>query len=105
MTWSGMGFALLISALCFEFFFMFNALWTKAHVFTDSNTDFSTQSYNLYLSVLNQPASEPYDATVTAAFRCSLAILIAFSSILGRAGPLEAYLTALFGTIGYELNR
>lgn len=32
MAWSGIGFALLISALCFEFYFMFNAFWVKADV-------------------------------------------------------------------------
>ena len=32
-------------------------------------------------------------------------MLIAFSSILGRAGPLEAWVICFLGSLGYELNR
>lgn len=46
-----------------------------------------------------------YLATFTGGFRCALSNLIAFSSIMGRAGPLEALFVVIFGTIGYELNR
>lgn len=46
-----------------------------------------------------------YGATLVQAIKCALANCIAFSSILGRAGPLEAFFVALFGTIGFELNR
>jgi hypothetical protein len=42
---------------------------------------------------------------LTQALKCALANCIGFSAILGRAGPLEAFFIALFGTIGYELNR
>lgn len=42
---------------------------------------------------------------LTDAVSCGLANSIAFSSILGRAGPFEAFFVALFGTFGYELNR
>ena len=31
--------------------------------------------------------------------------IIAFSSILGKAGPLEAWILSLFGTFGYVLNK
>jgi hypothetical protein len=37
--------------------------------------------------------------------KCALANCIAFSGILGRAGPLQAFFIAAFGTVGYELNR
>ena len=43
--------------------------------------------------------------SLTGGFRCALAMLVAFSSVMGRVGYLEALLTCLFGTIGYELNR
>ena len=46
-----------------------------------------------------------YGATLVQAIKCSLANCIIFSAILGRAGPLEAFIIALFGTIGFELNR
>lgn len=44
-------------------------------------------------------------ATLTGGFRCALANVVAFSAIMGRAGPLEALFVVIFGTIGYELNR
>lgn len=44
-------------------------------------------------------------ACLTQALKCALANCIGFSAILGRAGPLECFFVALFGTIGYELNR
>lgn len=42
---------------------------------------------------------------LTQAIKCALANCIAFSGILGRAGPLQAWFIALFGTIGFELLR
>lgn len=39
------------------------------------------------------------------AFKAALANVVAFSAILGRAGPLEAWFIVLVGTVGYELNR
>lgn len=35
----------------------------------------------------------------------SLAITIAFSAVVGRAGPLEILMFVLFGGMLYELNR
>ena len=32
-------------------------------------------------------------------------MVVAFSSILGRAGQLQCLIMCLFGTIGFELNR
>lgn len=37
--------------------------------------------------------------------KCGLSILVAFSSILGRAGPLECLIVSLFGAMGFEFNR
>lgn len=67
---------------------MINAFWIKADVLDESMTYFSSDddSYNLYLT--NQTQGTPYAATITGGFRCALAMIVAFSSILGRAGPL-----------------
>jgi hypothetical protein len=52
-------------------------------------------------------AADPYSeilqvgACLTQALKCALANCIGFSAILGRAGPLQAFFVALFGTIGY----
>jgi hypothetical protein len=43
--------------------------------------------------------------SLTQALKCALANCVAFSGILGRAGPLAAFIIALVGTIGFELNR
>lgn len=106
MLWTGMGFTLLITALTMEFYFMINAFWTKAAIngslnpphFADENKD-----YDFFLTNLNEPNG--FQATITGGFRCALANLIAFSAIIGRAGPLESLFVVIFGTIGYELNR
>lgn len=42
-----------------------------------------------------------FGSCLTQALKCALANCIGFSAILGRAGPLEAFFVALFGTIGY----
>ncbi len=37
--------------------------------------------------------------------KCALSVVIAFSSILGRAGQLECLFVSIIGVIGFELNR
>jgi hypothetical protein len=32
LKWSGFGFSLLITALCYQYYFLINAFWTKADV-------------------------------------------------------------------------
>jgi|GEM_PF-7087205 len=39
LKWSGFGFALLITALCYQYYFLINAFWTKADV---QHTQFTT---------------------------------------------------------------
>lgn len=70
-----------------------------------NNLYLSGQEYNIDLTNVNDTRFVPDGATLTQAIRCALANCVAFSSILGRAGPLEAFFVALFGTIGFELLR
>lgn len=42
-----------------------------------------------------------FGACLTQALKCALANCIGFSAILGRAGPLEAFWIAMFGTVGF----
>ncbi|HRI34885.1 MAG TPA: hypothetical protein PLD02_14120 [Saprospiraceae bacterium] len=69
---------------------MFNCFWTKAVISYNSFpiTQFTdpVKTYNFWLTNLNE--NPAYFATLTAGFRCALSNLIAFSSIMGRAGPL-----------------
>lgn len=86
---------------------MLNAFWSKAVIWYTQTTitQFKDESklYNFWLT--NHNEMPQYLATLTGGFRCALCNIIAFSSILGRAGPLEALFVVIFGTIGYELNR
>jgi hypothetical protein len=90
MLWTGMGFSLLITALSIEMYFMINCFWSKAVIWyqATSITQFSDsdKTYNFWLTNLNEIPN--YLATMTGGFRCALANLIAFSAIIGRAGPL-----------------
>lgn len=43
--------------------------------------------------------------TIVGGFKCALAMVITFSAIGGRGGPLEAIIIVIIGTITYELNR
>lgn len=86
---------------------MLNAFWSKAVIQWTATTitqfKDDSKTYNFFLT--NLSATTDYMATITGGFRCALSNLIAFSAIMGRAGPLEALFVVIFGTIGYELNR
>lgn len=107
MLWTGMGFTILITALSIEMYFMMNAFWTKAvinyKVEPQNHFSDSDKTYNFFLTNLSE--FPKYHATLSGAFRCALSNLVAFSAIIGRAGPLEALFVTVLGTIGYELNR
>ena len=48
LKWSGFGFALLITALCYQYYFLINAFWTKADVqdtFVDVNGNPQSHQY------------------------------------------------------------
>lgn len=42
---------------------------------------------------------------MVSSFKCAIAIIVAFSCIIGRVGLLEIFLLTTVGTIGYEFNR
>jgi len=90
MLWTGMGFSLLITALSIEMYFMINCFWSKAVIWYQAATitqfSDSDKTYNFWLTNLHETPN--YLATMTGGFRCALANLIAFSAIIGRAGPL-----------------
>lgn len=106
MVWSALGFALLVTALSIELYPLANAFWTKAGI-QDNPTanNFGNKYFNLLLSNFDAKTGQNYSNTITTCFRCALAVLAAFSSILGRAGSLECLLVSLVGIIGFELNR
>ena len=46
-----------------------------------------------------------YGNCLTNALKAALAMAVAFSSVLGRAGQMECLIINIFGVIGFELNR
>ena len=70
---------------------------------------FKDGDYNLHLSNrdMTTSSSSPtnYGNCITNAMKCALALSVAFSSVLGRAGQLECLFICIFGVIGFELNR
>jgi positive regulator of sigma E activity len=107
LAWSGIGFAFLITALCVEIYPLVNAFWTKVRLDNNptSNTFTSSKFFTLLVSNFDVPTGANYANTITTGFKCALAVLAAFSSILGRAGSLECLIVTLFGIVGFELNR
>lgn len=39
------------------------------------------------------------------AFKCAIAVIVAYSCVIGRAGTLEAFVFVVIGVVGFELNR
>jgi len=113
LKWSGIGFALLIAAITFQYYFLINAFWNKADIqdTTVTATGGSTgqqlykNDFLIFLSESYGLTAKTLGATATGAFKCALTITIAFSALVGRSGPLEILILVLFGGFFYELNR
>lgn len=114
LKWSGFGFALLITVLCYQYYFLISAFWTKTDIqrtFADVSNN-STQGeqyfgddYLIWVSEIIGGAVRTFGCTATGAFKMALTITIAFSAVIGRAGPLEILIFVLIGGCLYELNR
>lgn len=59
------------------------------------------RNFSILLSNFDISTGANYSNTITTALKCSLSLVVAFSSILGRAGPLQCFIVALIGTVGY----
>jgi hypothetical protein len=46
-----------------------------------------------------------YGNCISNAMKCALAVVVAFSSVLGKAGQLECLIITVVGVVGFELNR
>jgi hypothetical protein len=91
LSWSGLGFAFLITALCIQVYPLINTFWSKAGIQDNATvTNFSTKELNqLYLSNSEVTfGGQVYGSTITNGLKCALAIVAAFSSVLGRVGSL-----------------
>lgn len=96
LKWSGFGFALLITALCYQYYFLINAFWTKADVqdtfVAQNGASQSLQYYGddflIWVSDAYGTYFKTFGNTATGAFKMALTITIGFSAVVGRAGPL-----------------
>lgn len=88
-----------------EFYPLINTFWLKTQILTTSTISFQDSDKTAIFTLTNYETSGFYFNSIEGAFRCALSIVAAFSFILGRAGPLEAWFMTIIGTIGYELNR
>lgn len=106
LSWSGPGFALLITAFCIVLYPIANAFWTKVRLQQNpNNLSFNLRDISLLLSNFDITTGSNYSNTITTCFKCALAMVTAFSSILGRAGPLECLIVTMIGIFGFEFNR
>lgn len=108
LVWSALGFNLLIVCLSIEWFFLIYFFWFKVDIRGTSLNFSSGTIFNniwltnsIYKKINDNLIINAYGSCLTQALKCALANCIGFSAILGRAGPLEAFFIALFGTIGY----
>jgi hypothetical protein len=69
-----------------------------------SNSEATPVNYSPYMTVPPKLLIPSLGATVWNAFKASLSIVVSFTPVLGRAGPMEAFLLCLFGVIFYEIN-
>lgn len=105
LLWSALGLSFLITALTIQVYPLINAFWAKTglnstNIYSDS---FSNQPFYLFLA--NMDCSTYENNTITAAVKCSIAVIVAYGSVIGRVGPLECLIMTVVGTIGYEKNR
>lgn len=83
-----------------------NAFWTKVRIVAwPVVEDFTSKDYDYFLANADIGSANLYGNSMTNAMRAALAVVVAFSSILGRAGALECLIVSVFGIVGYELNR
>ena len=109
--WSGIGFNFFILAFCLEYYPLINNFWTRTGIQGNNNPQITFNSGKMYTLFLANRDVTPngqltrYGNCITNAMKCGLAMVVAFSSILGRVGQLQCLIMCLLGTIGFELNR
>jgi hypothetical protein len=99
--WSSLGFHFFIVAISFQLYFLIAGFWTNVGISGVNKTLAYRGRIPTFLSDSNNLSVSTYGITAIQAFKCALANGIAFAAISGRAGPLEAMVISLGGTIAY----
>lgn len=78
----------MIVAVTIQLYPLANAFWSKISIFPNSlfQDSFTQRGFSLFLA--NFDSFQATGNTITGAIKCSLAIVIGFSGIIGRSGPL-----------------
>ena len=105
LTWTSIGYSMMIVAVTIQLYPLVNAFWSKFSFFPNAlyQDSFTNKGFSLYLA--NFDSSQATGNTITGAIKCSLAIIIGLTGIIGRSGPFEVLIFTIFSTITYELNR
>ena len=101
-----MGFTLLITCFTFQYYFLINGFWSNVNI-QESLFGFGGDTSFPVRLAEDYATGDSYSGGATAvhALKASLSMVVAFSAIMGRAGPLEALIMVIPGVILYELNR
>ena len=117
-----MGLSLLIFGLTIQHYFLFRALWYKAGIwdvnstntFSDENTSCEQNTFceeNIFrqISYVNEGEDSQISlslpvSSMADAIACSISLMVAFSSVVGRIAVAEIFVLTIFGTFCYELN-
>ena len=97
-----------MTAFTFQLFFIVDALFSRMNLQGgwDNANDVRIPIYlNEQDGETGTGGTHTYGLTAVNGLKCSLAVVIAFMSIGGRSGPVEAILCSIIGTICFEVNR
>jgi len=78
----------MIVAITIQLYPLVNAFWSKVSIYTNtlSPNSFSKKDFSIFLA--NFDSFQATGNTITGAIKCALAIIVGFSGIIGRSGPL-----------------
>ena len=97
-------------AFVIQLYPLINEFWTKVQLIGSSIQGTAVGSFNdsnyTWAYFLNRNSTiGNYENHIIEAFRCAIALAVAYSCILGRVGSFECWLLVVLGTFGFELNR
>jgi len=95
----------LITVISYQLYFLVSGLWNHSNISGKGYPKSWGSSINVFLTDSDNLNNQTYGETVVGGLKCSLANMIAFAAISGRAGPLEAVVMTIIGTFLYEINR
>ena len=92
LLFTGLGFALFIFAFVIQYYPLINAFWTKTQIMGETVQGVTTPSFNKdiwYPYYLTRGTSYRFFQNhVIEAFKCAIAIIVAYSCVIGRVGLL-----------------